>query len=180
MSYSLPMLLLRRRIWCENLHVSRARNSGGRDDLPLSSLSRGDHVHGGLRFEIGGRLVPYLGYENANDVCFGSWLRELSGVADAFLEATARYIYDEGEQGQPAFIFERTGNSSFLSIADSQISDGLADTEWQRVQFATDEFLSEYYQLQNSFVALLNGEAPASAEDWIRAHDGVAPRKTAN
>ena len=101
-------------------------------------------------------------------------------MADAFLEATARYVYDEGEQGQPAFIFERTGDTSFFSIADSQISDGLADTEWQRVEFATDEFLSEYYRLQNSFVAALRQEAPASAEDWIRAHDGVAPRRTAN
>jgi hypothetical protein len=174
------MILQKIRIWCENLHVSRVRSSAGGDDLPLSSLSRGDHIHGGLRLEIGGRLVPYLGYGNANDVCFGSWLSELSGVADAFLEATARYVYDEGEQGQPAFIFERTGDTSFFSIADSQISDGLADTEWQRVEFATDEFLSEFYRLQNSFVAALRQEAPATAEEWIRAHDGVAPRRTAN
>ena len=62
MSYSLPMIRQKIRIWCENLHVSRDRSSGGGDELPLSSLSRGDHIHGGLRFEIGGRLVPYLGY----------------------------------------------------------------------------------------------------------------------
>jgi hypothetical protein len=67
-----------------------------------------------------------------------------------------------------------------FSIADSQISDGLADTAWQRVEFATDEFLREYYRLQDSFVAALRGEAPASAEDWIRAHEGVAPRRAAN
>jgi len=174
MSYSLPVIRHGIRIWYENLHVSRTRDSGGSDDLPLSSLSRGDHVHGGLRIEIGGRLVPHLGYWNADDVCFGSWLLELRGVADAFSETTAQYAYDEGEQGQPAFVFERAGNSGFFSIADSQLSDGHADPEWQRVEFEVDEFLSQYSLLQHSFVTALRKEAPASAEDWIRTHEGVS------
>ena len=78
------------------------------------------------------------------------------------------------------FIFERTGDSSFLSIADSQDSDGVADPEWQRVEFATEEFLSEYDRLQHSFAAALRREAPACAEEWIRAHDGVDPRNPVN
>ena len=174
MSYSLPVIRHGIRIWYESLHVSRTRNSGGSDDLPLSSLSRGDHVHGGLRIEIDGRLVPHLGYWNADDACFGSWLLELRGVADAFSETTAQYAYDEGEQGQPSFVFERAGNSGFFSIADSQLSDGQADPEWQRVEFEVDEFLSQDSLLQHSFVAALREAAPASAEDWIRAHEGVS------
>jgi hypothetical protein len=159
------------RIWYENLYVTRNGS-----DLPLSSLSRGDHVHGGLRIEIGGRLVPHLGYLNADDACFGSWLLELRGLAEAFSETTAQYVYDDGEQGQPAFIFERAGDAGFLSIASSQLSDGQADPEWQRIEFEVHEFLRQYFLLQHSFVVALRKEAPASAEDWIRAHEGVSPR----
>ena len=51
------------------------------------------------------------------------WLRELQGVTDAFAASdTATYLYDEGEQGQPCFLFQRRGDQSFLSIVDSRIS----------------------------------------------------------
>lgn len=111
------------RIWHENLHISRACSGGGADKLPLVSLSANDHIHGGLRIEIGGRLVPHLGFFDQDDACFMWWLRELQGVTDAFAASdTATYLYDEGEQGQPCFLFQRRGDQSFLSIVDSRIS----------------------------------------------------------
>ena len=81
--------------------------------IPLSSRSDGDHVHGDLRLEIGGRLVSRLDYLHPDNVC----------VAKAFSKRTARYVYDEGEEGQPAFIFERSGDLGFFSIVDSKISE---------------------------------------------------------
>lgn len=46
--------------------------------LPLRSLGGGyGHIHGRLDFEVGGRLLPHLGYFGPDDVCFGEWLREL-------------------------------------------------------------------------------------------------------
>jgi hypothetical protein len=116
------------RIWHENLHVSRVRSGGGADKLPLVSLSADDQIHGGLRIEIGGRLVPHLAFPDRDDVCFMAWLRELQCVTDAFVSSeTATYLYDEGEKGQPGFLFQRRGDRCFLSIVHSQISDGEAD-----------------------------------------------------
>ena len=156
------------RMWFENLHVTRG--GAGKDRFPLSSLSDGNHVHGGLRIEIGDRRVPHLGYWHDEDVCFGAWLRELEGVAIAFEQPNARYVYDEGEQGQPAFVFERAGDRGFFSMEASQISDGPSDPEWQRVEFATKDFLAEWANLRESFLSTLRREAPATAEAWIRAH----------
>lgn len=72
-------------LWFESLHVSRVREGGGADVLPLSALSDSDrdHVHGGLRIEIGGRLVPQLGhFGDSDDVCFAIWLQQLRRVAE--------------------------------------------------------------------------------------------------
>lgn len=163
------------RLWFENLHVSRVRPNGGDDILPLSALSHfnRNHIHGGLRIEIGGRLVPHVGYfGNADDVCFAIWLDELKGVSTAFSEPTARYVFDEGEEGQPAFVFERSGESGFFSIVDSQISGTLGDAEWQRVEFVADNFLSEYARFQDSFITALRREAPGSADEWMALTQG--------
>ena len=156
------------RIWHEQLYVSRARHEGGAEKLPLASLSVDDHVHGGLRIEIGGRLVPHLGYFDRDDVCFMAWLGELQGVTDAFVSSdSATYLYDEGEQGQPGFLFQRRGDRAFLSIVDSQISDGEADTTWQCAEFATEELLVEHARFRESFFTTLRKEAP-EADRWIQ------------
>jgi len=66
------------RIWYENLAAMVVN-----DRKPLSDLALDRHVHGGLRLEIGGRLVPYLGYWGPDDVCFGEWVNELWLAAKA-------------------------------------------------------------------------------------------------
>jgi hypothetical protein len=45
-------------------------------------------------------------------------------AAEALKTSGGRYVFDEGEQGQPAFVFEREGDQGFFSIAASEISDG--------------------------------------------------------
>ena len=67
------------RMWHEDLAVMSPND----DPLPLSKLSPDAHVHGGLRLEIAGRLVPYMGYRGPDDACFNQWLEELRHAAAA-------------------------------------------------------------------------------------------------
>jgi hypothetical protein len=134
----------------ENLTVLEYGEEGT-ELVPLSRLREDSHIHGGLRFMIGGRMVPYTGYFGADDACFGEWLTELAGVMRSFeASENARHVYDEGEQGQPAFVFERQGNAAFLSIVDSMV-DGLADPEWQRVEFQFADFREQYFAFRTRF-----------------------------
>ncbi|MDB6132950.1 MAG: hypothetical protein JWM59_1193 [Verrucomicrobiales bacterium] len=153
------------RIWRENVRVVNP------DDCDqLSSLTLDDHVHGGLRLEIGGRLVPHLGFFGPDDVCFGTWLAELGHVAKAFRAGTeGRHLFDEGEQGQPAFLFERHHDSAFLSIVGSMYG-GEPDPDWQRAPFSPHEFLREQDRFRESFHAFLQAEAPHVADLWMREH----------
>jgi hypothetical protein len=150
-------------MWCENLaamHFSERR--------PLSEVGGASHIHGGLRLEIAGRLVPYLGYFGPDDVCFGQWLRELWHAAHALDQPGGRHVFDEGEQGQPAFVFEREGDRGFFSIAASAESEG--DPNWQRVEFAPSEFITAFEGLLTSFSQILREASPTAAESWLRSH----------
>jgi hypothetical protein len=123
-----------------NLWTYEGGNSENR--LPLSRLSeRGGHIHGLLQIKIDGRHLPYLGYFGPDDVCFNEWVFELKSALKILqASASASYTYDEGEQGQPAFFFERDGNVAFVSVVASQLSDSEGDPDWQRVQFSFADF----------------------------------------
>lgn len=151
------------RIWFENLVTTR----GDGTKLPLSELKGGDHLHGGLRIEVGGRLVPHLGFFGPDDVCFNTWMAELHAVAQAFEKSeTGRYVFDEGEQGQPAFIFERAGDLAFFTISEG-IGGGSANPDWQRVQFLPQDFLAAHKIFCERFLAAIRGVAPKGARKWI-------------
>ncbi len=145
------------------------------DPVPLESLNAEDHVHGELRIEIGGRLVPWLGFFGPDDVCFGTWLDELWQVEEAFrADINGRYVFDEGEQGQPAYLFERSGETAFLSIVDAEYTGGLGDPDWQRVGFSFAEFLAEHRRFRASFIALLYEKAPLVAAEWLEQNTSVS------
>jgi hypothetical protein len=150
------------RIWHENL-AAMAVN----DRQPLFRLAADSHIHGGLRMEIAGRLVPYLGFWGPDDVCFDQWLGELWQVARAMGQPGGRHVFDEGEQGQPAFVFHRDGNRGFFTIAASGISDGPADADWQRVEFSPADFIAAHQRFRASFVAELRAAAPGAADAWL-------------
>jgi hypothetical protein len=155
------------RIWHENLAAMRVS-----ERLPLSALTPDEHIHGGLRLQFGGRFVPYLGYFGPDDACFNTWLEELSSATHAFESAAdARYVFDEGEQGQPAFVFERVADQAYFGITDSEFSGGEADPDWQRVEFSPGEFLAEHTRFRESFFATVRAAAPHVADQWIRKHD---------
>ena len=112
--------------------------------VPLSALeSTPDwqcvHVHGRIAIEIAGRSLPYLGYFGDDDVCVDTWLVELAAARRA-LTAGTTYVFDEGEQGQPAFRFDRHGDTVLVSITKSEISDGTAHPDWQEIACEYAEF----------------------------------------
>ncbi len=150
------------RIWHENLAAIAVN-----ERRPLSELTANNHIHGGLRVEIAGRLVPYLGYWGPDDVCFGQWLDELRQAAAALAQPGGTHVFDEGEQGQPAFVFEREGDRAFLTIAASEISDGQADPDWQRVEFSPSDFLAAHIQFRESLLAELLAASPTGAKAWL-------------
>jgi hypothetical protein len=156
------------RIWHENLSVL-----GDDGRLPLAALTPDGHIHGGLRIEIGGRLVPSLGFFGPDDVCFNEWLKQLWQVAQAFHSAErGEHTFDEGEQGQPAFVFERVGDAGFFTIADSGFDAGRANPEWQRIQFSVADFVAEHSRFRESlFATIRKSVRSAVADQWIETHD---------
>jgi len=88
-------------------------------------------VHGGLAIVVDGERLPHLGFLGPRDVCVGTWVRELTAAGQALAVASGScHIFDEGEQGQPAFKFDRVDDSVPVSVVDSEISDGVGEAEW--------------------------------------------------
>ena len=149
------------RILFENLSASR------HDGLhALSSRMEEDHIHGGLRIEIGGRLVPCLGYFGADDVCLDVWVGELSAAAQSLESPNGKHSFDEGEQGQPAFVFEREGEHAHFSIADSMISGGVGLPDWQRVPFQPDEFIAAHEAFRTALWTDIAAKSGAEGRAW--------------
>ncbi len=136
--------------------------------LPLSRLSdRGGHVHGRLEIEVNGVLLPYLGYFGPDDVCFNEWVFQLHSALITLRSARRiSHTYDEGEQGQPAFLFERDGDTLSVSIVASDLSDGIADPDWQRVACNFADFERSAATFLTTFRQHLHTVAPKFAAEW--------------
>ena len=153
------------RITCSNLWTHAA--SGER--APLAALEQSGefgHIHGLLTIEIGGRRVPHLGFFGPDDACLNTWLVELRNVVNAIAEPSGEYIFDEGEQGQPAFEFSRIGDEVSLSIVESSLSDGAADAEWQDVRCSYEDFRAAVLRFEEELRNELRRQAPEQWERW--------------
>ena len=136
-------------------------------NLPISMLP-GDgrrHIHGRLEIRIAGRELPCLG---GDDVCMDLWLVELHNAASALsAEDPAEYIYDEGEQGQPAFAFVRRKDLVLVSIRDSEVSEhsgGYGLPDWQEVECRLSDFVAAVQQLETEFSQLVLAASPAGGK----------------
>lgn len=140
--------------------------------LPLPSLGDGfGHIHGRLDFEVSGRHLPHMGYFGPDDVCLGDWLCELrNAVAELQAYPNGCYVYDWGEQCQPAFEFRRDHETLYISIIDSEISEGEADPDWQRVPCDFAELALEVQHLMERFKETVYAAAPSDVADrwWSR------------
>ena len=145
--------------------------AGSNHRLSLAALDMNSHVHGALLIKIQDRYVPYLGYWGMNDVCFSDWIGALENIYREFShQETGSYIFDEGEPGQPAFLFEKAGDTVWLSIVDSQLSGGEADEDWQRMAFSYSEFVAQHEKFCEQFVSELKRAAPSTADQWIEKY----------
>jgi hypothetical protein len=136
--------------------------------LTIARLSdRGGHVHGRLEIEVNRVQLPYLGYFGPDDVCFNEWVFQLHSALSTLKSAPrSSHTYDEGEQGQPAFLFERESDLLFVSIVASELSDGAADPDWHRVACSFTEFDRSVARFLTDFRQHLCTAAPQFAAEW--------------
>lgn len=166
------------RIFAKDLWTTGDDAADGSAREPLSRLGAegsAGHVHGTLTIEIGGKSVPHLGYWGPDDVCLDTWLVELCQAVNTLRVAGADYTFDEGEQGQPAFKFERRGEDVALSIVASALSGAAGDPAWQKVRFAYQDFHDEVRALLDHVRAQLRREAPGAWERWWPVDALLAP-----
>lgn len=111
---------------------------------PLGDLDDGGsgHIHGRLEIVIGGRRLPRLGYWGPDDVCLDTSVSELRAARRVLSDRDAQYTVDEGEQGQPAYVFRRLGNRVHVSVSDSPLSDGPGEPDWQNVPCDATGFIA--------------------------------------
>jgi len=130
--------------------------------LPLDALAQSaGHIHGLLKLEVSGCMLPYMGFFGPDDVCFNTWVEELSQVVAALEAAeTAEYTFDEGEQGQPAFTFKRDGELLYVSVVKSQLSGAEGDPSYQAVSCQWSEFRAAVSSFFASFYAALLEQCP--------------------
>jgi hypothetical protein len=136
--------------------------------LPLSQLADGcGHVHGELTIRIAGKPLPSLGFVGSDDVCLNTWTQELKAVQEALSgEEDAVYVFDEGEQGQPAYEFRREGELLFVSVVDSPLSGAHGDPSYQQVSCLWTDFLDSALSYRRLLKATLDSEAPEIAAKW--------------
>ena len=124
------------------------------------------HIHGLLAIEINGRRLPRL-YFFPDDVCVGEWAFQLRSALRALRSAdSSKFVFDEGEQGQPAFVFERAGDLLFVSVVESDLGGGRAEPDWQRVACPFVDFEEGVEKFLATFRARLVQEAYAVGEAW--------------
>ncbi|RKH97612.1 hypothetical protein [Corallococcus sp. AB038B] len=109
---------------------------------PLTALNEDEpHIHGELRWTLAGRQVPGMGLWGPDDVCLGEWWDGVNATLTE-LAAEGAYTLDSCEQGSPAFLFERRGESILLSIV-AGMGGGDPKPDWQQVPFAWDDWVKE-------------------------------------
>lgn len=142
------------------------------EKLPVSQLTQSDcHIHGHLQVVIDNRVMPHMGFFGPHDVCFNTWLEEFAKVLGSLgPSATAIYVFDEGEQGQPGFEFKRSDETLSVSVIASAISDGSADASFQSVCCQWAEFESEVELFFMQFHQALIAAAPGPGHLWWKQH----------
>jgi hypothetical protein len=141
--------------------------------MPLSALRSTDaHIHGELAILVDGARVPHLGFFGPRDVCVGTWLREFTAARRTLATAkSACHVFDEGEQGQPAFRFQRDGDRVNVSVVDSEISDGIGDSAWGTRSCTLAEFNSGIEAFLEELASTLENSAPGVGREWVHSFE---------
>ncbi len=149
------------------LHVSE---EGESDRGPLTILDDDEHshIHGMLLIRINGHELPAVSHYGPDDACMGQWVAELHAAAET-LQATdpAIYVYDEGEQGQPAFVFERSGETVCVSMRRSQYESKARVPPWIAQSCPLVDFVAEVQAFMASLDAAVRSATPAGLH-WVQ------------
>ena len=149
----------------DNLWIEDDEGKLSLSRLPDSFEPENRHIHGELVFKVEGVQLPYMGYFGDDDVCFNTWLYELIQVSK--LNDNEEYIFDEGEQGQPAYKFHRRKNTLYISIIDSLLTGQLGDSEWQNKSCDFNQFKEELDKLVCDFSTNLKKVSSSISEKWM-------------
>ena len=149
---------------------------GDREKRPLSAVTtRGSHIHATLSIVVDGRPLPMLGYWGPDDACLGHWAAELGrAVKTLSAPGAGRYVYDEGEQGQPAFVFECQGAELRVSIGDSELGDGMGIPEWGVQTCDFGDFVEQVERFIDALESAIEAAASGAAKVWLKANR-IAP-----
>lgn len=123
------------------LFSPNVEDSAAQNPLATGLTDENNHVHGDLKVLVNDRSLPQMGFWGPHDVCCNTWVVELCQAVrtlDVVDEGT--YVFDEGEQGQPAFTFRRSSAVLFVSVEDSLISGGVGNPEWKDVPCEYEDF----------------------------------------
>jgi hypothetical protein len=140
----------------------------GRPKMPEGlAIDRGACIADGNRvFDRPRRARGRARPRGPDDVCLNTWLVELCRAVNVLAHSPSEYVFDEGEQGQPAFKFERHGPEVVFSIVESALSDGSADADWQGVRFSYDEFRAAVVAFLDQLRSLLHAQASQDVDRW--------------
>lgn len=140
---------------------------GTSESEPIAQLAGADsHVHGTLEIFIQGKPLPSLGYMGPNDVCLGVWAVELLRLTSKFSQgSTTRYIYAEGEQGQPAFQFDLDGPDVLVSLLDGS-GGGPADPAWHGIRCRLSDLVASVEIFRQDLRSTLIDSAGERGEAW--------------
>jgi hypothetical protein len=112
-----------------------------------------------------------LGHFDPHDACLGSWAAELLTAARTLASGDpSRYVSDEGEQGQPAYVFEGPGDTVTLPVAKSEIGDGEGIPECGGETFDFLSLVAQVRRLYEDLRLWLDRAAPGKAERWLDHH----------
>jgi len=125
------------------------------------------HIHGKLVIVIAGRTLPHLGFFGIDDVCLNDWVEELCLAVQVLGSSkVCEHVFDEGEQGQPAFRFRRDGERVLVSVIDSKISCGRRDATWTDVVCDAQDFIGAANQVLESIRQEVCHVAGEAGDTW--------------
>ncbi len=142
---------------------------GDDERLPVSEITVpvGHHVHGRLEIRVQDRLLPALGYFGPDDVCFNEWTHELAQLVDELTrDEMASYIYDEGEQGQPAYRFDRRDDLVLVSVLEGT-GGGQVDPDWQSVPSKFSDLINAVSEFVTELTSEMRAQAADTGANWV-------------
>ena len=154
-------------LWTYNVTVPPRERKASEKKLPITYLNDKEytHIHGELQIVVDGRIVPRMGIDSPDDVCIGYWIEMLVNLFNTFKSGAQTYTIEGGEQGKPAYKFDKEGDNVYLSIVDSLLG-GKGDPNWQAIQFKFSDFVSAFKRFSERLLVEIGLQVPGMVEDW--------------